>query len=197
MNRAMKYPFFPNISNFNKDELLVADLEQVVPFYASEIVLDTTEIDLVAGTTELFRTSNKSGIMENNFILSPDPQQNPFIKLLNQKGKIVAASSKLVNGGEIILVADTKFLSDEAGMSVPDNQIFLINTADYLSGEKELISLRSREITNRPLNELEDGTRKRWKWANMLLPTLLVIAFGFVQLKREKSKANILEQIYD
>ena len=197
MNRAMKYPFFPNISNFNKDELLVADLEQVVPFYTSEIVLDTTEIDLVAGTTELFRTSNKSGIMENNFVLSPDPQQNPFIKLLNQKGKIVAASSKLVNGGEIILVADTKFLSDEAGMSIPDNQIFLINTADYLSGEKELISLRSREITNRPLKELEDGTRKRWKWANMLLPTLLVIAFGFVQLKREKSKANILEQIYD
>ena len=186
-----------SLTNFNKNEFLVSDLEQVTPFYASEIILDTTEIDLVAGTTQLFRTSNKSGTMENNFILSPDPQQNPFIKLLNQKGKIVAASSKLINGGEIILVSDTKFLSDEAGMSVPDNQTFILNTADYLSGEKELISLRSREITNRPLEELEDSTRKRWKWANMLLPTLLVIVFGFLQMKREKSKAYMLEQIYD
>ncbi|MBH10282.1 MAG: hypothetical protein CMG74_08030 [Candidatus Marinimicrobia bacterium] len=197
MNRAMKYPFFPSITNFNKNEFLVSELEQVTTFFASEIVLDTSEINEVAGTTELFRTSNKSGIMENNFMLSPDPQQNPFIKLLNQKGKIVAASSKLVNGGEIILVADTKFLSDESGMSVPENQTFLLNTADYLSGEKELISLRSREITNRPLEELEDNSRKRWKWANMLLPTLLVVLFGFIQLKKEKSKANVLEQIYE
>ena len=88
-----------------------------------------------------------------------------------------------------VAILDTKFLSDEAGMSVPDNQTFILNTADYLSGEKELISLRSREITNRPLEELEDSTRKRWKWANMLLPTLLVIVFGFLQMKREKSKA--------
>lgn len=197
MNRAMKYPFFPTITNFNQDEFLVSDLEQVVPFFASEIVLDTMVIDRVAGTTELFRTSNKSGLMENNFILSPDPQQNPFIKLLNQKGKVVAASTKLINGGEMILVSDTKFLSDEAGMSVPDNQTFILNTADYLSGEKELISLRSREITNRPLEELEDSSRKRWKWANMLLPTFLVITFGFLKLNREKSKANMLEQIYD
>ena len=29
--------------------------------------------------------------------------------------------------------------------SLPDNMIFLLNTADYLTGEKELISLRSRE----------------------------------------------------
>ena len=135
--------------------------------------------------------------MENNFILSPDPQQNPFINLLNQSGKVLAASSKLVNGGELILVSDTKFLSDEAGMSVPDNMIFLLNAADYLTGEKELISLRSREITNRPLEKIEDSTRKNWKWANMLLPSLLVIGFAYIQRKKENSRANMLEQIYD
>ncbi len=197
MNRAMRYPFFPNVRNFNKSEIIVADLEQVVPFYPSEIVLDTMEVDLVAGTTDLFRSSNKSGSMENNFILSPDPQQNPFINLLNQSGKVLAASSKLVNGGELILISDTKFLSDEAGMSVPDNMIFLLNAADYLTGEKELISLRSREITNRPLEKLEDSTRKNWKWANMLLPSLLVLGFAYFQRKKENSRANMLEQIYD
>ena len=197
MNRAMKYPFFPNIKTFNKNELMVSDLEQVVPFFPSEIILDTNEIEIVAGTTELFRTSNKSGLMENNFYLSPDPQQNPFISILNQQGKIISATSRLLNGGEIILVSDTKFLSDEAGMSVPDNLTFLLNTADYLIGERELISLRSREITSRPLEKLEDATRKNWKWANILLPTLLIVSFGIIQLKREKGRANILEQIYD
>ena len=130
-------------------------------------------------------------------MLSPDPQQNPFIRMLGQKGKILAATSKLVNGGELMLISDSKFLADDGGMSVNDNLIFLMNAVDYLAGDEDLISLRSREITSRPLEELEDSTRKKWKWANMLIPSLLVLTFGFFQMRKEKKHAEILRQIYD
>ena len=107
------------------------------------------------------------------------------------------ADSKLINGGELMLVSDSKFLADDAGMSVNDNLIFLMNAVDYLAGDEDLISLRSREITSRPLQELENSTRKKWKWANMLIPSLLVLTFGFFQMRKEKKHAEILRQIYD
>jgi ABC-type uncharacterized transport system involved in gliding motility auxiliary subunit len=130
-------------------------------------------------------------------MLSPDPQQNPFIRMLGQQGKILAASSKLTNGGELFLISDSKFLSDESGMSVKDNLTFLMNAVDYLAGDEDLIALRSREITNRPLAVLEDSTRKKWKWANMLLPSMLILTFGFFIMRKERKHADILRQIYD
>ena len=56
----------------------------------------------------------------------------------------------------ILLISDSKFIADDGGGGAPENQIFVMNAVDYLLGDKELISLRSREITNRPLQELED-----------------------------------------
>ena len=197
MNVPMDYPFLPIIKKFNNQELVVSGLEQIHLFFPSEIVLDTTLSQNVAGVVDLFSSSNKSGIMSGRFILSPDPKNNPFLQNLNQRSKVLGASSRLVSGGELIVIADSKFLSDDAGMSIPENMVFLMNTVDYLAGEKELISLRSREITNRPLEEIEDGARTRWKWANVLLPSLLIVGFGMYRSKREKSKAEILKQIYE
>ena len=197
MNVPMEYPFLPIIKNFNDQELVVSGLEQIHVFFPSEIVLDTLLSDEVIGVTDLFSSSNKSGIMAGRFMLSPDPKNNPFLQNLNQSSKIVGAASRLATGGELILVSDSKFLADDAGMSIPENMVFLMNAIDYLAGEKELIALRSREITNRPLDEIEDGTRTRWKWANVLLPSLIIAGLGFYRSKNEKTKADILKQIYE
>lgn len=197
MNVPMEYPFLPIIQNFNANESVVSGLEALQVVFPSEITFDTTYSDLVAGTTDLFSTSNISGIMNEPFRIHPDPKVNPQIKMLNQKAKVVAASSKLTSGGELILVADSKFLTDEGGGGSGENGIFILNAVDYLAGDQGLIALRSREITNRPLEELDDNTRIRWKWINILLPSLLVIGVGLFHMKREKNRADILRQIYD
>ena len=163
----------------------------------------------------LFKSSRNSGVMEVNLNLSPDPQQNPFIKMLGQKGKTLAATSVLSNGGELMLISDSKFLADDAGMSVDENMIFLMNVVDYLAGDQDLISLRSREVTSRPLDILQldsedeqrlsadekermmDRKKKRWKFANMVLPSTLIIGFGVLRYRREKNQAEVLKQIYD
>ncbi len=198
MNRPMEYPFFPIIQDFNNDEVIVSDLEQVLTFFPSQIEFDTTnQNNNVINTVSLFKSSNNSGIMEGNYMLSPDPQQNPFLNILGQKGKTIAALSKLSNGSEIILISDSKFLSDEGGMSIQDNLVFIMNSVDYLAGDKDLIALRSREITSRPLEEIDDSTKRNWKYANMLLPSILIILFGFFRMRGEKQNAEILRQIYD
>ena len=166
-------------------------------FFTSEIILDTLHGENVIGVIDLLSSSSKSGIMSGRFMLGPDPKTNPFLQNLNQNSKILGAASRLTSGSEVILLSDSKFLSDDAGMSIPENMVFIMNAVDYLAGEKELISLRSREITNRPLDDIEDATRSRWKWANVLLPSILIASFGFYRSKREKNKAEILKQIYE
>ena len=211
----MDYPFFPIIDTFDDTMLVVSDLEMVRPLFPSEIKIDTLENKLVNKVTSLFTSSSNSGIMETNLNLSPDPQQNPFIKMLGQKSKVLAATSMLNNGGELMLIADSKFLADDAGMSVDENMIFLMNIVDYLAGDQDLISLRSREVTSRPLDILQldpadeqrysqdekdimsDKTKKRWKFANMVLPSALIIAFGAFRMRKEKNEAEVLKQIYD
>ena len=211
----MDYPFFPIIDRFNKKSIVVSDLENVRPLFPSEIKIDTVETEAVKEVVTLFSSSNNSGIMGPNLNLSPDPQQNPFIKMLGQKGKTLAATSILNNGGELMLISDSKFLADDAGMSVDENMIFLMNVVDYLAGDQDLISLRSREVTSRPLDILQldtedeqrfsadekermmDRKKKRWKFANMVLPSTLIIGFGVLRYRREKNQAEVLKQIYD
>ena len=197
MNVPMEYPFLPIVKKFNKDELVVNGLEQIHLFFPSEIVLDTLLNANIAGTIDLFSSSNKSGIMAGRFLLSPDPKNNPFLQNLNQNRKTLAAVSRLTSGGELIVVSDSKFFADDAGMSIPENMVFVMNAVDYLAGEKELISLRSREITNRPLDEVEDATRSRWKWANVLLPSIIIVLLGFYRSRSQNNRAIILEQIYE
>ena len=197
MNVPMEYPFLPIIQNFNEKESVVSGLEALQVVFPSEITIDTTISDLVDSVNVLFTTSKRSGIMEAPFQIHPDPKVNPQIQMLNQNKIIVAATSKLASGGELMLVSDSRFLTDEGGGGSGENGIFILNAIYYLAGDQGLIALRSREITNRPLEELDDNTRIRWKWINILLPSLLVIGVGLFNMKREKNRADILRQIYD
>ena len=98
---------------------------------------------------------------------------------------------------QLILISDSKFIADDGGGAAPENHIFVMNAVDYLLGDKELISLRSREITNRPLIELEDSQKSNWKWVNILLPSILIIFFGFIRFRNEKNRGKVLKEIYD
>ena len=121
---------------------------------------------------------------------------------MNESGKVLGvlaevSHSETGNSSQLILISDSKFISDAGGGGAPENHIFVMNAVDYLFGDRELISLRSREITNRPLEELDDKEKSRWKWINILLPSILIIGFGFIRIKRENNRAKVLEEIYD
>jgi len=202
----MDYPFLPIIKkeNFNDKITMVSGLEALRLMFPSEITFDDTSLfsNNDAVVTPLFNSSDRSTTMEEFFNLSPDPEQNPSFRQLNETGKYLGALVQKTNtetgvASQLIIVSDSKFMMDDGGGAAPENHIFVMNAADYLLGDKELIALRSREITNRPLEGLEDEEKARWKWINILLPSILVMSFGFIRLKRENSRAKVLEEIYD
>ena len=198
----MDYPFLPIIKNesFNENSIIVEGLESLRLMFPSEIIIsDSLSLNNNLKITPLFFSSNSSTSMEEFFNLSPDPNSNPSFNQLNDSGKLLGAISELNNNGlknEIILISDSKFMTDDGGGAAPENHIFIMNAVDYLLGDKELISLRSRTTTNRPLMELEDDSKSNWKWINILLPSILIIGFGFMRIRRENNKSKILEEIY-
>ena len=95
MNRPVQYPLFPTIDTFNGSDslsgIVVNDLEQVLLLFPSEIKIDSIQNENVNSISTLFTSSNNSGIMESNLVLSPDPQQNPFIRMLGQLCKTTSS----------------------------------------------------------------------------------------------------------
>ena len=196
----MDYPLIPIIKNFNKNEVIVSGIERHQVLFPSEITIDS----MVSSNTVLFPlllSSDRSSTMSGPYNLNPDSKANPYFSLLNESGKIVAVRSEINNPSNdlrsnIILISDSKFISDDGSGGVTENHIFLLNSIDYLLGDQELISLRSREITSRPLQELENDAKSRWKWINMIVPSIIILSFGFLRFRREKNRSKQLQDIY-
>ena len=196
----MDYPFIPIITSFNADEVIVSGIEQHQVLFPSEILIDSMIVANI-NVTPLFTSSNQSTTMTGFYNLNPDPKVNPVFSQLNERGKVLAVRSEINNSSSgmlsnIIAVSDSKFISDNGSGASPENHIFLLNAIDYLMGDRELIALRSREITTRPLQELDNGSKSTWKWINMLLPSILIIAFGIFRFRNENKRSEFLEELY-
>ena len=202
----MDYPFLPILKSFNKDEVTVSGLESMELIFVSEIESDSVYSNNVAEFTSLLRTSNRSSSMSEFYNLNPDPKQNPMFSQLSEPSKVIGA--RVIVGdnstgveSNITLVSDSQFFSDQGGGSSPNNITFVMNTIDYMMGDSELISLRSREVTDRPLLGDADGidnqTRLTWKVINMILPAILIILLGIIVRRKQNHKSKILEAIYE
>ncbi len=199
MNVPMEYPLLPVVRSFNNNEPIVAGLEQIQLVFASEIKQDSASIGNVNFVPLLF-SSDQSGEMRGQFNLNPDPNQNPFIRMFNQSDKVLSARSEKVdeNGvlSQVILVGDSDFMADQGGGRSPENHIFIMNSVDYLIGDRDLIALRSREITSRPLEDVSDEAKRTWKWINIVMPSFLIVGFGLIRMRSQKWRSSVLEELY-
>jgi ABC-type uncharacterized transport system involved in gliding motility auxiliary subunit len=72
----------------------------------------------------------------------------------------------------------------------PDNVSFFVNAIDWLSDDTGLIDLRTKGVTSRPLDQIEDGTKTLLKWFNFSVPILLIIILGIIRMQRNRSLKN-------
>jgi len=203
MNSATDYPFFPKITDFSQDQLVVNGLEMLQILFPSEIEPYVDTLGTGAGTfTPLFITSNQSTTMEEFYNLYP--LDNPAFNSLNEGPFDVAALGTFQNDEtgfttQIVVVADSRFLADDGGGRMPENLTFTLNSVDFLTGDSDLIALRSREITTRPLNAdaQDEDVRSFWKKINYFLPAFLILLMAFIISSANKSRTRKLEYTYE
>lgn len=187
---SMQFPYIPVVSKFAKHPIS-GSLEAVVMQFAStiEFVGDSS-----IKYTPLAFSSEKSGTekpplyfnIQKQWTNADFPKKNMVLAALFE-GKLAGnVPSKM------IVIGDGDFAINGSGQQMqklqPDNVNLLVNSVDWLSDDTGLISLRTKNITARPIDELSDGTKATLKWVNFLLPILLIIGYGFFRSQVNRNK---------
>ena len=208
------YPAFPELTTFNRDLAALKALRQVRLYFPSSI--DTSLIAGKDSLTlsPLFWSSTKATRQTAPYDINPMTQRGqivfdqshiPMGVLLQGKfdsywkGRSAPADSDgtPVSDEDIIpvspetrmvVIADANFIQDQYLVQGLDNLTMMQNLIDWLAQDEALITIRSREVGSRPLKtDISDGVRQTVKYANMIIPPLLVIGFGLVRMSLRKS----------
>jgi ABC-type uncharacterized transport system involved in gliding motility auxiliary subunit len=218
MTHTVNYPFFPVVTRFDPGNVMVKDLENITLYFPSSV---DTSVGRALGleVRPLFRSSDRAGIQKGRFDTYPLRPQPAAI--FREKGVVLGASikgsfssyfaevpmkgdstraeglqvtKKSPADTRIVVVGDGTFMADQYGTN--SNIAFFLNMVDWLSMDAGLISIRSREVTDRPLREISSGWKKFVKNANTFGSPLLVVIFGlgYWQVRRAKQRAMELSR---
>lgn len=196
------FPYLPNAMNFDKSNPIVKDLKGIIFYFVSSI--DTTLAQSKGLKAEVLVRSSKYSGRQTGFLLI-DPYYSykledflesniPMAVAINGSfnslfsetyGKTVGLISPKSKSPEtsIIVIGDGDFMKDELTAN-PSNSIFFTNIIDYLADDIGLITIRSKDVTPPQLQQVADGTKKIIKYVNILLPSLLIIAYGIMRWRR-------------
>jgi gliding-associated putative ABC transporter substrate-binding component GldG len=200
----------------------VSQLEGIVlPWAAPLEVVEPLPAGVAVDT--LGRTSDKTWVQAGRFTLSPQSRWDPpdpsmqksFPVCVAATGRfrsafagravpplpgdtLTAASGDgtvLVESPEtqVVLLGSSYAFDDNMLGQYPENATFLLNLVDWLSLGDELIGIRSRAVTDRPIAETSDRARAAIRLAGMFGSPLLVVMFGLGRaLSRRRAKRAAL-----
>lgn len=217
VQNIMNYPYFPLATDFNRDNLMVKDLETVSFNYVSS--LDSSLASTKGLRFEsIIRSSKNSGIQVAPLDINPlrkfapeDFTQGPLVLAAGVQGnfksyfsdvdqsqlesEIGYVESTLTQSPEnrLVVVGDADFIMDK-NLRGNDNLAFFLNMVDWLTQDEALIGIRSRQVTSRPLKDVSSAGKKLIKYGNTFGLPFLVIVFGVVrwQIRRQVRRKSTI-----
>lgn len=197
------YPFYPIATDFNPNSIIVKNLSSVTFTYVSSI--DTRLAEIRGVKADVLVTSSTQSRRTDAAGLSIDPRQNFQLHAFTEQriplaatieGEFSSASPKRKDAKDLILnspktrlvvVGDGDFISDEH-MRGHDNISFAANLIDWLVDDVALTSIRSRNLTPKPLNEVAEGTKSLYKYLNFLVPPGVVVFAGILRIAMKAAR---------
>jgi hypothetical protein len=142
--------------------------------------------------TPLVLSSDKSGTQTAPLYFNIQKQwtDNDFPLQNVVVAGVLEGKIKGTNNSKLIVIGDGNFAVNGQGQQAqqlsPDNVNLLVNAVDWLSDDTGLIQLRTRGITSRMLDQVDDGKKNFLKWLNVLLPVILIIVYGIIRAQRNR-----------
>jgi len=212
------FPYLPLASAFAAENAMVKGLQGVVFFFVSSV--DTVSPSGKNLTAEiLVRSSKQSGRQTGVFMYDPlqrfeesdfVEQGIPLAALVSgpltsaYAGKPIPSDTSAgsaphtgspltaASDARVVLVGDGDFVRDQY-MGNRDNVNFFANMVDYLVDDAGLITIRTKEVSMPPLEQVSDGTKKTVKYATLILPPLLVLGYGLLRWRMRRAARKALE----
>jgi ABC-type uncharacterized transport system involved in gliding motility auxiliary subunit len=186
----IQFPYIPVAGKF-ADHPIATGLENVVFEFVSSIkyVGDTTK-----RFTPLVFSSEQSNALKAPQYFNVEKQWTEAD--FTQQNLVLAAAleGKVAGSGvsKLVVIADGDLVVNGGGQQPrrqqADNINLFSNAIDWLSDDTGLIALRTKGVTSRPLDQLDDSTKAIVKYGNFLLPMLLVIGYGVVRFQQNRMK---------
>lgn len=88
----------------------------------------------------------------------------------------------------LIVFTDGNFPVSGGRAVNPDNVNLLVNAIEWLSDDTGLSTLRTKGVSSRPIDEIEDGKRNFLKYLNFFLPIALALAYGIFRSHRSRAR---------
>jgi gliding-associated putative ABC transporter substrate-binding component GldG len=216
MMSQVPFPFIPSLRDFDRTNVMVKDLQRMSPYFASSI--DTTAAAGKGLAVEpLIRTSPKTMLQERQFSIDPLQRWTPeqFDKGQQIVAAVISGTFTSAFAGQpvpsasdsavaappdlaqrldksvetrILVLGDGEFFVDGKGGGDRDNLLFFQNMIDWLAQDEALISIRSRESTDRPLRAVSDQTKRAVKYANMVGGPLAIVLLGLAVWQARKRR---------
>jgi ABC-type uncharacterized transport system involved in gliding motility auxiliary subunit len=187
-NQEVSFPFLPVITEFS-DHVITDGLEAVILQFASPITY-TGSSDVKY--SPLAWTSSISGKLSAplSFNLGRNWRGSDFLFPEQTVAAMLEGPIVGEKDSKIVVVGDGNFVVNGVGEELipiqTDNIHFLVNAVDWLSDDSGLLTLRTKGISSRPLDELEDGQILFLKYLNFLLPIISIIIFGLLRFNRSR-----------
>ena len=206
MQSQIPFPYLPNVTNVNKNNPLVKDLQGVIFYFVSS--LDTSSAVSKGLNAEVLMRSSKQSGRSSGFIMidpfhryTPNEMSESGIPLAAIvsgsftsffEGKALAPQIAKSPATRIIVVGDGDFMKDDFAGS-RSNITFFANIVDYLADDAGLITIRSKDIMQPPLEQVSDGMKKFIKFGDLFVPPLLVIGYGLARWRKRVAMKRAFE----
>jgi len=193
---SLRYPFFPQIINFNHDHPITQNLDVMNVIYVSPINVKTADnkTDDKINYTSLVWSSDRTGLQSSPYDVSIERKytekdfNNPrqtiallvegvFTTSLQEALEGYEDSFKKGGEGKLVLIADGDFVKDNY-ISSGDNAGLIMNVVDYLAADPELTTLRGKESSFHPIVTNDRRLENFLKYSSMVIPLALILICG-------------------
>ena len=189
INSQKEFPYFPKISNF-EDHPLTKGLDEVTFTFATNIVPIAQDTTIKYST--LAYTSSNSGIVRAPAYVDINKKWAQSDFGMGVQSIAVAAEGVAGGLGKIVVIGNGDFFINGEGQNIrqvaPDHVNLASNAIDWLADDTGLIGLRTKGISSRPLDSIEDGTKNILKYGNVFAPILLLLVYAFIRRLRNQRK---------
>jgi gliding-associated putative ABC transporter substrate-binding component GldG len=187
----VKFPYFPMINKFPAHPS-TKGLEEIMLPFASPLSYSGT--DSLVKYTPLLMTSELSGVASAPAYVDINKKwtQNDF----SQGEQVVSLALDGPISGNVdsrfVVISNTAYIVNgtQQQQVSADNVNFTSNAIDWLSDDTGLIELRTKGVSSRPLESVEDATREMLKYGNVLGPIFLILIYAIVRRQRYNMKKN-------
>ncbi|MCB9746674.1 MAG: GldG family protein [Alphaproteobacteria bacterium] len=194
----VNHPLIPQTSDLAPDNVVVKDLDSMQFPFVSSIDLPAEPPEGVDEVTVLARSTDAAGRIKNVERIDPvayqrrDPSEEvgrwPLLVELRGSFPSAFAGRELPAtvpppeaAARINQSAPTRLVVAGSADFIANNLNFMVNLADWMVQDDELISIRTKTISIPTIRPMEKNERRGWKALNLLGGAALLLVFGMVR----------------